>query len=207
MRTLALTLAVLAAAPSSAAAQVHGRFDGDLSLEAGLGGGVVIGETDEVIGAAVLDLRARYLDMAGLIVGAEVRPDGSHRVHLGADLRPLFMARFVLGASFHDRYWDRLVDSIGIDLGVALTPLDETVGAALMFGFGVDVPLVFFDDDGPAGLALRLFGRHVAAQGSDRFGPTDAAHDWVFGATLVVRGMVATGAPGVEPRRYELPER
>lgn len=206
MRTLALTLAVLAAAPASAAAQAHGRFDGDVSLEAGLGGGVVVGETDALLGAAVLDLRARYLDMAGLMVGAEVRPDGSSRVHVGADLRPLFMARFVLGASFHDRYWDRFIDSIGIDLGVSLTPLDETVGAALMFGFGFDVPLVFFDD-GPGGLALRLFGRHVAAQGSDRHGPTEAAHDWLFGATLVVRGMVTTGAPGVEHRRYELPER
>ncbi|MCB9595688.1 MAG: hypothetical protein H6719_23400 [Sandaracinaceae bacterium] len=182
---------------------VYGRLEGDVVLEAGLGGGVAF-EGPSVLGAGVLDLRARYLDMAGVLVGAELRPDGSTRVVVGVDVRPLWLARFVLGGSVHDRYWDLLIDSIGVDLGVAITPLDETVGAALMVGFGLDVPLVFFGDGVP-GLALRLFGRHVAALATDRYGPDNGANDWIAGATLVLRGNASTGLPGWEPRRYQLP--
>ncbi len=205
MRALSLALA-FAAIPAFAEAQgdgVYGRLDGDVTLEVGLGGGVAF-EGPATLGAGVLDLRARYLDMAGILVGAELRPDGASRVLVGIDLRPVWLARFVLGGSLRDRYLDLFLDSIGLDLGVAVLPLDETVGAALMVGFGVDVPLVFFDD-GIAGLALRLFGRHVAALQTDRFGPDGGAHDWIAGATLVLRGNASTGLPAWAPRRYELP--
>ncbi|MBX3273712.1 MAG: hypothetical protein KF729_25835 [Sandaracinaceae bacterium] len=205
MRALSLTLALIALpAPGHAQGDgVYGRLAGDLALEAGLGGGVAF-EGADPIGAAVLDLRARYLDMAGILASVEVRPEGASRVAIGVDLRPVWLARFVLGASLGDRFWDLLFDSIGLDLGVALTPLDERVGAALMVGFGLDVPLVFFGD-GVEGLALRLFGRHVAALAQDRFGPDAGAHDWVVGAALVLRGATRTGLPAWEPRRYEVP--
>ena len=205
MRALSLGLALLAI-PALAEAQgdgVYGRFDRDLTLEAGLGGGVAF-EGSAVLGAGVLDLRARYLDMAGILVGGELRPEGASRVVVGVDVRPLWVGRFLLGGSFHDRYWDLFLDSIGLDLGVAITPLDETAGVALMVGFGMDVPLVFFGD-GIEGLSLRLFGRHVAALETDRYGPDGGVNDWIAGATLVVRGGVSTGLPGWEPRRYSLP--
>lgn len=205
MRTLLLaTLAI--ALPLSAKAQgdaVHGRLDGDLVLEAGLGGGVAV-ESGSVVGSGLLDLRVRYLGMAGVMLGGELRPEGSSRTFVGIDLRPVWLARFLIGASLHDRYWDLFFDSIGLDLGVALTPLTDEVGAALMVGFGADVPILFFDEGG-AGMSLRLFGRHVAALSTDRYGPTNGANDWVAGALLVIRGLASTGLPAWEPLRYELP--
>jgi hypothetical protein len=202
----ALALIALIAAPSLALADesgAYGRLEGDLTLEAGLGGGVAF-EGDAVLGAGTLELRMRYLDSAGIVVGGEARPEGASRVWIGADLRPIFLARFLLGRSFRDRYWDILIDSIGIDLGVAILPLDETVGAALAIGFGVDVPLVFFGS-GIEGLSLRLAGRHVAALETDALGPAGGANDWIVMAALVVRGSVETGISAWEPARYELP--
>lgn len=192
-------------APSTAAAQdgAYGRLTGDLTLEAALGGGAAFEQ--DVRGAATLELRARYLDVAGLFAGLELRADGASRALFGADLRPLFLARFLLNASLHDRYWDVFLDSIGIDLGVAIVPLDELVGAALAVGFGADVPLVFFGD-GYEGISLRLAGRHVAALATDRFAPDGGISDWLVMASIVVRGSVVTGLPGWEPPRYELSE-
>lgn len=207
MLALAPRLAVIALvlAPSAlAAAQdgAYGRLTGDLTLEAALGGGAAFEQ--EVRGAATLELRARYLDVAGLFAGLELRGDGASRVLFGADLRPIFLARFLLNASLHDRYWDVFIDSIGIDLGVAIVPLDELAGAALAIGFGADVPLVFFGE-GYEGISLRLAGRHVAALATDRFGPDGGVNDWLAMASIVVRGSVATGLPSWEPRPYELP--
>jgi len=205
-RSAAALLLALLLGPAGAAAQdgAYGRLDGDLTLEGALGGGATR-EADEWSGAALAELRMRYLDVAGVMVGGEWRPDGASRLLLMADVRPLFLARFLTNASLNDRYWDVWLDSFGIDLGVAFAPLDGDVGAALAVGFGFDVPLWFFD--GYAGTSLRLFGRHVAALDSDRFGPNGGLNDWVAGALLVFRGQASTGLPGWAPRRYELPER
>lgn len=202
LRALVAFVVLAIALPASAQDGAYGRLSGDLTLEAGLGGGVAFEEND-VMGAGTLELRARYLDMAGIVIGGELRPEGTSRVWLGADFRPLFLARFFLNASFHDRFWDILLDSIGLDLGVALLPLDERIGAALAVGFGLDVPLVFFGE-GYEGLSLRLAGRHVAALATDRAGPAGGADDWIGMAALVIRGSVTTGLPSVEPRRYEV---
>ncbi len=191
-------------APGVAAADTsHGRLSSDLTLEAALGGGAAF-EGPSVLGAGTLELRARYLDMAGVVLGGELRPDGTSRLWVGIDLRPIFLPRFFLGADTGSRWLDLLIDSIGLDLGVALLPLDDRLGAALAVGFGVDVPLVFFGE-GHEGLSLRLAGRHVAALGTDRIGPEGGANDWIAMAALVVRGSTSTGLPAVEPRRYEAP--
>jgi len=198
-------------APGFAHAQgdgAYGRFDGDLLFDVGVGGGA--GFVDDaaggtrIDGAATLDLRARYLDTAGLHAALEWRPDGASRVVLGVDLRPLFLPRFFLGAIVGDRYWDLWIDSFGLDLGVALTPLDETIGVALSVGFGFDVPRVFFGD-GVELLALRFSGRHVAALPTDRFGPDGGIHDWMAGAALVFRAQTRLGAAAWERSRYEEP--
>lgn len=204
MRTLVLW-SLLWASPLSVQAQgeaAYGRLAGDLVLEAGLGGGVAF-ERGAVIGSGLVELRARYLDIAGVMIGGELRPEGSSRTFVGVDVRPIWLARLLLGASLNDRYLDLFFDSIGIELGVAITPLDSEVGAALMVGFGVEVPLIFFDE-GAAGVRLRLLGRHVAALQTDRFGPSGGANDWVAGAMLTVRGLTSTGLPSWEPRRYDL---
>jgi hypothetical protein len=188
-------------AASSAAADVtHGRLAGDLTLEAGLGGGLAF-EGLNVLGAGTLELRTRYLDMAGVVLGGELRPEGASRVWLGVDVRPLFLGRFLLGATTGDRWLDVLLDSIGLDLGVALVPLDARIGAALAVGFGFDVPIVFFGA-GYEGIGVRLAGRHVAALATDLAGPENGVNDWLAMASLVIRGSVSTGLPALEPRRY-----
>lgn len=194
---------VLAAVPAAAhdGDGAYGRLANDLTLEAAIGGGAAF--VDEAVeGAGTLELRARYLDMAGVLLGGELREEGS-RLIVAADVRPLFLARFLTSLSFGDRFWDVLVDSIGIDLGLAVVPLGQGVGAALAVGFGVDVPLVFFGD-GYEGLSLRLAGRHVAALPTDRFGPEGGVNDWLAMAALVFRGALSTGLPSWEPPRYEL---
>jgi hypothetical protein len=206
LRALSTALAILSfAAPAAADGDgAYGRLEGDFTLEAGLGGGVAF-EGVDVLGAGTLELRARYLDAAGVVLGGEFRPEGASRIWVGVDLRPLFLARFFLNLSFRERFWDLLVDSIGLDLGVAFVPLDENAGAALAVGFGVDVPLVFFSDAGYEGISLRLAGRHVAGLATDRLGPSEGVNDWLAMAALVVRGSVSTGLPSWAPRRYELP--
>ncbi len=204
MRLLTLLLLALTPSPAFAEGGSYGRFEGDLTLEAALGGGVAFADT-AILGAGTLELRARYLDVAGIVLGGELRPEGTSRVFLAADFRPIFLARFFTNNSFRDRYWDLLVDSIGLDLGVALVPLDTGVGAALVVGFGLDIPLVLFGD-GIAGMSLRLAGRHVASLATDAFGPDAPVNDWLAMAALVVRFSTSTGLPEWEPSGYELPE-
>lgn len=206
---LAGIVALFGIVASPAAAQdqggAYGRLEGDLTFDLSLGGGATF-EGDLVSGSATLEARARYLDGAGLVLGGELRPDGASRVLIMADVRPLFLARFLLGGTLRDRYLDLLIDSIGVDLGVALLPLDERVGAALAVGFGLDVPLVFFGE-GVEGLALRLYGRHVASLATDRAGPDAPQNDWIAGGALVVRLQARAGIASWEPRRYELRDR
>jgi len=200
---LVISLLALAAPAAADDDGAYGRLVGDLTLEAALGGGAAF-EGEAIRGAGTLELRARYVDMAGLLIGGELRYDGRSRVVIAADLRPLFLGRFLMNLSLGDRFWDLLLDSIGIDLGVALVPLDEDIGAALAIGFGLDVPLVFFGE-GYEGISLRLAGRHVAALPTDRLGPDDGINDWLAMAAIVVRGSVSTGLPSWERPRYELP--
>ncbi|MGE0784596.1 MAG: hypothetical protein AB7S26_02835 [Sandaracinaceae bacterium] len=213
---LALALLCVASAmPSVARADgdgVYGRFDGDLVFDAALGAGVGLTDASSAMSssstqvdfAPTLELRLRYLDTAGIMSALEVRPDGLSRVVLGIDLRPLFLARFFLGAMFFDRYWDIWLDSIGLDLGVALTPLDERVGAALAVGFGFDVPLVFFGESIDL-LALRVSARHTASIQSDRFGPGVPVNDWFVGGAIVLRLGARLGAASWGPPAYDLP--
>ena len=108
---------------------VYGRLDGDLALSAGLGGGVVHGDRQHVAewsGTATLELRARVLDMAGVLLAGEWRPEGDERLIVAADLRPLFFARWLLNASSRRAWADLLVDSIGLDLGVAIGPFEKS---------------------------------------------------------------------------------
>jgi hypothetical protein len=90
---------VVAALPLAARADhadgLYGRFDGDLTLSATAGGGVVLGSDDKA--AALGELRLRYLETAGLVVGVEWRPEGGERLIAGMDLRPVFLWHFLTG--------------------------------------------------------------------------------------------------------------
>jgi hypothetical protein len=205
VRPFLLLAALALALPAGAQEGVYqdgayGRLDGDLMLGVGAGGGVAL-DGGAPVGAATVEVRARYLDVAGLVLGFEGRPEERSQVLIAADLRPLFLARFFLGLAFRERYWDVLLDSLGVDLGVALTPLDRRLGVALAVGVGVDVPLVFFGD-GVEGLYLRLAGRHTAARAEDRAGPEGGVADWLLMGALVFRAPVSIGLTSWEPERY-----
>lgn len=209
LRAIAL-LAVLAV-PSLARAQggdtIYGRFDGDLVLSAGLGGGIAIADRrhPDVTGTTTIELRARLLDTGGLLVAPEWRPEGDSRVVVAVDLRPVFLVRFLLNMESGDRYLDLFVDSIGLDVGAAITPLDADVGIAFAFGWGVDVPIWVPERIGGA-VSLRLGGRYVGALPGDQLGPTGGTDDVAVLAVLNVRGVVDLGIAAWEPPRYRDPE-
>ena len=209
LRALALTLAVTLV-PAVVSAQdgdgVYGRLSGDLALSAGIGGGVVYADRQRVAewtGEATVELRARILDMAGLLLAGEWRPEGDDRVIVAADIRPLFFARWLLGASLHQSWGDLLVDSIGLDLGAAIGPFETGAGAALAIGFGLDVPIYFPPNLDP-GIFLHLGARHAVASATDQLAPTGGTADWTILAVLDVRAFVMTGLAGWEPTRYRV---
>jgi hypothetical protein len=197
-------LGLASVAQADDVAAVHGRLDHDLVLTGALGGGVVLndrvhpGET----GALSLELRARVLDMAGVVLAGEWRPEGDSRLVVAADLRPLFLARWLLGASLHRDAADLLIDSLGLELGAAFGPFDGAFGVALAIGFGFDVPLYV----GPHadGLFLRLSARHVTAGAGDQAAPRGGTSDWLLGAAIGGRFSVASGIAEWEPERYEV---
>ena len=200
---LLLVVAVVAAAPARAQDSgmddgLYGRLDGDLTLSAGVVAGPVLGADDDGRVAIGAELRARFLQMAGLVVAPEVRPGGAARVFAGVDLRPLFLARFLRNLFFADRFWDLLVDSIGLDLGVAITPLARGIGAALAIGGGLDVPIV-------GGLSIRLGIRYVRASPDDNGAPDGGVSDVVLLAGLSLQTLIDSGLADWEPRRYALP--
>ena len=179
---------------------LYGRFDGDLVLSAGLGGGVTLDDDGGATG--LVDLRARFLDTGGLFIAPQLGPGGSLRVVTGVEVRPLFPVRFLLGAWSGIPFWDLLVDSIGFELGVALDRLgSDERGAGLSLGFGLDAPLVLPSGDAN-GLFLRLGARHVRAGPADLNGPAGGGADWVLYAALTYRGMASLGLAAREPPRF-----
>ncbi len=121
MRALVL-IALVSAASAAAAAHAqrrdgggdgaYGRLDGDLALSIGVNGGVVLDDRvhPAATGSASLELRARILDSGGLFAAGEWRPEGDSRVIVGVDVRPLFLARFLLGLESGFPWLDLLVD-------------------------------------------------------------------------------------------------
>lgn len=179
---------------------LYGRFDGDLVLSAGLGGGLTLGDDGGATGVA--DLRARYLDTGGLFVAPQLGPDDTLRVVAGVEVRPLFPVRFLLGAWSGIPFWDLLVDSIGFELGVALDRLgSDERGVGLALGFGLDVPLILPSGDAE-GLFLRLAARHVRAGPLDLNGPAGGGADWMLHAVLTYRGHASVGLASREPPRF-----
>jgi hypothetical protein len=186
---------------------VYGRLAADVTLSAGLGGGLALGDRGgpDVTGTTTLELRARIVDSGGLVLAPEWRPEGDSRVFVGIDLRPLFLMRFLTNSESGDRYVDLLVDSIGIDLGAALGPFDDELGVALGVGLGIDVPL-FLPDATSGGLFLRLSTRWTHAEPTGQHAPPGGVNDLVVLGVLTVRGIVDAGIARWEPSRYRMPD-
>jgi hypothetical protein len=137
----------------------HGRVDGDLTVVVGAGAAVAPqGVRPEG------ELRLRYLETAGLFTTYEeaallqgAAADPQRVLTLGGELRPLFMARWLLGYETRRVRLDLAVDSVGIELAAVFAqrpggPFGSELG--LQAGLGLELPLL----EQPSGPWIGLHG-------------------------------------------------
>jgi hypothetical protein len=123
----------------------YGRIDGDLGLV--FGAGATFGPRAP---RATLDVRVRYLDTAGIFTSYEdgIVANGSdpRRVFAaGFEIRPLFLARWLVGRELGRARLDLLLDSFGLELGTFFEqPSGGSFDAApgLQAGIGLEVPIL-----------------------------------------------------------------
>ncbi len=153
-----VVLVVAAVAPFAARAAPHserppqlegvdtsyGRIDGDFVLA--LSSGVAVGSRGP---RGAIDARARFLDVAGLFVTYEDAfggPSEPRRVlSVGADLRLVYLARWVQGWHWAKPYADLHVDSFSIELGAAwMQPqaVPNWSRTQLHFALALELPLL-----------------------------------------------------------------
>jgi hypothetical protein len=178
----------------------HGRIEGDLAVEAGVGAS--LGPRSP---RAAADVRLRYLSMAGAwityedgaVLGTTAEP--LRVVATGLEARPLFVARWFSGSSIGNPYLDLTIDSIAIELGYAfMQPEGGKFGSrpGLQAGLAFEVPLF------PSATGL-FIAVHAGARWSDQAlsggplgGPVDRslyvnlvlAWQQVFGGNIVDAG-------------------
>jgi hypothetical protein len=157
MRRLALTalsLASISFAAGSAHAEpgdgAYGRLKGDLTIVAGVGGGIVAKSDRKLVSG---DLRLRYLDVLGAafiyeeadaLKSSDPSHGDVHRNFIAAiEIRPLFPIRFLKNMESDQRFFELVVDSIGLELGTVWTMREgnSTRRPGLLAGLGVEVPL------------------------------------------------------------------
>ena len=189
---------------------VWGRFGSDLVLAIGANAGAGLGDpsllargSNAATFALDVELRLRVIDTAGVLLAPEWRPDGASRLVAAVDLRPVFLARFLFGATSGDRYWDLLFDSLGGKLGATIFAPEGRVAVAWAIGFGCDVPL-WVPPEITGAIALRLGGRWTGGGTADVWGPNRSVDDWTLHAGLLVRFHANVGLGRWEPERYRL---
>ncbi len=122
----------------------YGRIEGDMSMAIGFG--AAFGPRGPR-GAA--DLRFRYLDTVGAYADYEEGfggPSEPQRVFsFGAEVRPLFLARWLQGLEFEVPRLDLAVDSFGLELGGWFAkPQGDNFGSrrGLQAGAGLEFPIL-----------------------------------------------------------------
>ena len=174
----ALTLVSHAAAhwpPRSEADGVYGRFHGDTDLSLKLGGLVSDGRLAGSVGASV-----HYHSLLGVTgdYSEQLMSNAAHTrsVALGAELKPLFLPRWVLGFERGPAWLDLTIDSMCVGFGAYFADVsgarEATRGVWLSLGLGA--PLLG-EATGPW-LELRL---------SRRFPDPDSLGDAAHNALLV----------------------
>ena len=174
---------------------LYGRLRGDLVLSVE---GALLAQWNEGSAqpAMTTALRARYLDMIGLALGYDARLAGGRydAAWSAVELRPLLLARFAQDWEHGPRWLDLLVDSIGLELGLALLRPGDTpgggLGLAMVLGTGFELPLVWSRG---SGLLLRVQGRWFPSRQGDVQGPGAGGAGFELGAGLVLRTIVRTG--------------
>jgi hypothetical protein len=135
---------LLAVAAAAATDSSYGRIDGDMTLVFGAG---MTASPRGVSGA--LDLRARYLDTAGVFVsydegfGGPVEP--TRTLAMGIELRPIFLSRWLTDSEIGIPHLDLILDSFALELGAAiLQPKMGDFGdrIALQAGIGIEIPIL-----------------------------------------------------------------
>lgn len=198
-----LTLLMVAhflVASAAKADGVYGRFAGEFTGAAGLGGGVLFGDSDAE-GALTAELRMRFLDAAGPFVAGTWVPGGAGQWIVGAELRPLFPALVFAGFASGSEWFDLWIQSLSVELGVSLAEQQGSFGAALLVGLGIEVPLVL-PSQWANGVFLRLQGRHRSSSSRAVAGVPGGVDEWFAGGVLVVRWSMSTGWVTREPSRY-----
>ncbi|GAC1358183.1 MAG: hypothetical protein NVSMB47_11160 [Polyangiales bacterium] len=128
----------------------YGRLDGDVTLVAGVGGGVDL-KSGKPVGHA--ELRARYLEAAGVYFAYEEREglgatlghgDVRRALFAGLELRPLFPARFLKHYEGGRAFANLVLDSLGIDVGPtwAFREGSATRRPGWLLGLGVELPMI-----------------------------------------------------------------
>lgn len=160
---LVAVLAVLPVSAWGAGDTTYGRVEGALELSPG------VGATLASYGARpTLELRGRYLSMAGVFVtyeeGFGTRVDPRRLVATGVEVRPLFFARWLKDKELGNAFVDLAIDSFALELGAFFA---EPPGRGFGSRMGLQASL---------GLELPLFGKaeglfltaHGGARWSDR---------------------------------------
>jgi hypothetical protein len=196
MRALFLPVGVCLAFASSASAQprdaVNNRLRGDLALSAEVLGGVV--DAGALSGMGSIALRARSLDMVGVVIGYDRALGGPRFDHAFAavDFRPAFFARWAYDLERGPGWLDLFVDSIGLELGAAwVRPgSSDASGVAFVLGGGADLPVYIGED---TAWSIRVATRYLAAKPWDAQGTgrDDSAVELLAG--VVFRTMVRAG--------------
>jgi hypothetical protein len=126
----------------------YGRLEGDVTLVAGVGGEVVA-TPRRWLGTA--ELRARYLDAAGVVVSYQegdafgrATSYGELRRGFGAgvEIRPLFPVRFLKNFETGGGFADLVLDSFGLEMQAWWSAQEGSAVSrpGLSLGLGVEVP-------------------------------------------------------------------
>lgn len=165
---LVAVLALLPVPAWGAGDTTYGRVEGALELSPG------VGATLASYGARpTLELRGRYLSMAGVFVtyeeGFGTRVDPRRLVATGVEVRPLFFARWLKDKELGNAFVDLAIDSFALELGAFFA---EPPGRGLGSRMGLQASL---------GLELPLFGKaeglFLTAHGGGRWSDRLAAEE------------------------------
>ena len=206
---LVLLLQVLSAAPADSGTPAtppsekpdptYGRVDGDIGLV--LGVGVTVGPQSP---RASADLRARYLETAGLFVTYEDGApfgNGAEPVRVlagGLEIRPLFLGRWLTGRELGIARLDLLLDSLGFELGGFLAqPQGASFGQrpGLQAGIGIELPFL----EHASGPWIGLHGGIRFSDAALGGGPTSDPADRAFFLSMTLAWHQIVGAHAVDP--------
>jgi hypothetical protein len=169
-----------AAPPASAEVDTtYGRIDGDLSAVGGLG--ATVGPRGP---RATVDLRFRYVDTVGMFTTYEDAPlvaspaDPNRVLAFGAELRPLFLFRWLQGHEFGSPRVDLALDSLGVELGAFFAqPGGGSFGErpGLQLGGGLELPILARASGPWLGIHAGIRWSDAALAGDTLRGPSDRA--------------------------------